>query len=123
MNRLELQKLYRKRTNNICTKRYEKTERGFIMRMYRNMKSRITGIQKAKYHLYANKYLLPKHEFYGFVDRSPQFKRLFKHWVTSHYDRKLTPSVNRIDPSIGYEVGNIEFITHSENSRLGALNK
>lgn len=110
---------YRKRTNNSATKRYEKTKNGFLMRCYRNMKSRVSGVQTTKYHLYKNKYLLPRESFYEWAKSSDDFHRLFDRWKAAGYNRKLTPSVNRIDPSLGYEVGNMEWITHSENSRLG----
>ena len=121
MNKLEKQREYRRQTGNAATLKYEKSESGFIMRMYRNMKSRVTGIQKKKYHLYKNKYLLPKEDFYDFMFLNDQFKLLFKEWVASGYDQKVTPSINRIDPSKGYEIGNIEISTNSENSRLGAM--
>lgn len=86
------------------------------------MTSRVTGIQKKKAHLYVGKTILPREEFYRWAD-SKQFKELFKNWEASKYDRKLTPTVNRIDSSLGYQLDNIEWLTHSENSRLGALSK
>lgn len=120
--RIEYQRLYRKKNGNLCTRKYEKTPSGFLMRLYRNMTSRVTGIQKKKAHLYVGKTILPREEFYRWAD-SKQFKELFKNWEASKYDRKLTPTVNRIDSSLGYQLDNIEWLTHSENSRLGALSK
>lgn len=55
----------RKREGNIITRRYEKTPKGFLMRGYRNMQSRVTGVQKKKAHLYLGKELLPRDEFYN----------------------------------------------------------
>jgi hypothetical protein len=49
------QQKLRKKNKNEYTKRYEKTKHGFLMRLYRNIKSRITGVQKKKYHLYEGK--------------------------------------------------------------------
>lgn len=110
--------------DNYCIyKRYEKTENGFLMRIYRNMKSRITGIQKQKAHLYVGKYLLPKEDFYAWAKNSSEFKSLFKKYEESKYDRKLAPSVDRIDSSKGYEISNMEWVTHSENSRRGNFNR
>jgi hypothetical protein len=105
-------------SSNAHTKRYEKTPDGFLMRAYRNMKSRITGVQKREFHLYKGLSLLPKQEFYEWARSNPEFWRLFKLWVKSDYNRKLTPSVNRIDPDDGYVLGNIEWVTHSINSGL-----
>lgn len=100
---------------------YEKTKKGFLMRKYRNMKSRILGIQKKKFHLYEGKSLIEKELFYRWAESSPQFHALFEEWEKSGYDRKLSPSVDRIDSEKGYIMGNLEWITHSENSRRGAL--
>lgn len=110
---------YRRRTGNAVTHRYEKTRNGFLMRVYRNMRSRVTGVQQHKHHLYAGKDLLPRDEFYAWAKPHPEFARLFETWQLSGYDRKLTPTVDRIDSSRGYEVSNMEWVTHSENSRRG----
>ena len=61
------QREYRLRVGNEPTKAYEKTVNGYLVRAYRNMKSRITGIQKKKFYLYAGKELMPKDEFYNWV--------------------------------------------------------
>lgn len=102
---------------------YEKTISGLLMRMYRNMKSRVSGIQKSKYHLYRGKELLKKEEFYSWANNSKEFLDLFTKWKDSKYDRKLTPSVDRIDSSKGYSIPNMEWVTHSENSRRGSINR
>ncbi len=120
---LERQRAYRNRTGNASTKRYERTKKGKLMRLYRNMQSRIHGVQKAKHHLYEGKSLLPKDDFYSWAISCDEFHRLFKEWVASGYDRKLTPSVDRIDSSQGYEIENMEWVTHSENSRRGGMAK
>lgn len=123
MNKLEKQREYRQRTNNIVTKRYEKTPNGFLMRLYRNMQSRTAGIQRAKAHLYNGKALLNRQEFYEWAKQSDDFWDLYTKWVASNYDRKLTPSVDRIDSSQGYFLKNMEWVTHSENSRRGGRHK
>jgi len=117
------QRLYRLRTNNASTRKYEKTINGFLMRTYRNMKSRVLGIQKKKAHLYLGKPLLNKEEFYKWSESSKEFIKLFNNWHKAKFNRKLCPSINRVDPDLGYELNNMEWITHSENSRLGAIKK
>lgn len=117
------QREYRRRTGNACTLRYERTKPGKLMRIYRNMLSRVTGVQSAKFHLYRGKSLLPKSEFMQWAVASPEFHALFAAWEASGYDRKLAPSVDRVNSAIGYEIGNMEWVTHSENSRRGASGK
>ena len=122
-NDLAKQREYRKATGNASTKRYEKTKKGFLMRLYRNMQSRVTGVQRLKSHLYKNKYLLSRSEFYKWSLGSKAFHKLFKVWEQSDYERKLCPSVDRINPKEGYHIKNMEWVTHSENSRRGAVNR
>lgn len=119
----EKQREYRLLTNNTCTKKYEKTHKGFIMRLYRNMKSRVTGVQKQKRHLYVGKELLDRQTFYVWALNNNKFKALFSEYEKNNYERKLAPSVDRVDSSIGYLIDNLEWVTHSENSRRGALSK
>jgi len=104
----------------IC-KKYERTKKGVLVRKYRNMQSRIEGIQKKKHHLYRGKKLLPRDEFYEWAMSDPEYDRLYREWVESGYDRKLAPSVDRLDPSAGYIIENMQWVTHSENSRRGGM--
>jgi hypothetical protein len=125
MNEKQLarQRERRQLSNNANTKRYEKTKKGKLMRMYRNMLSRIDGVQKKKAHLYAGKQILTRDEFYEWALSSVQFHELFDAWEKSNYDRRLSPSVDRVNSSLGYTVENMEWVTHSENSRRGALSQ
>lgn len=117
------QRMYRIKTHNRQTKEYEKTINGFLMRAYRNMKSRVTGIQKQKAYLYKDKDLLLKENFYIWSKNNNDFYRLYKAWVLADYNQKLTPSVNRIDSNKGYLIENMEWITHSMNSGLSSVTK
>lgn len=102
---------------------YEKTPQGFLMRLYRNMKSRISGVQKQKHHLYKNKSIITKQEFYEWAKNNNDYPDLFINYVLSDFDRKLAPSVDRIDSEKGYEISNMRFVTMSENSSRGSLSK
>jgi hypothetical protein len=101
-------------------KLYEKTPKGFLMRTYRNMQSRVTGIQKKKAHLYLGLPILDREDFYAWAWDNTAFWRLYKQWAATDYDRKLSPSINRIDTTKGYTLDNIEWLTHSVNSSLGS---
>lgn len=121
--KLENQREYRRNNGNIVTKRYERTRKGKLMRIYRNMQSRVTGIQRKKAHLYLGKELLPREQFYDWALSSDEFELLYRGWVDSGYDRRLAPTVDRIDSEKGYTLDNMRWLTHSENSRLGALSR
>jgi hypothetical protein len=123
MDKLQHQREYRRANGNAPTKKYEKTKSGFLMRMYRNMQSRIEGVQWVKAHLYEGKELLPRDLFYSWAQSNPSFHKLFQAYEKSGYDRKLAPSVDRVNPSKGYIIPNMEFVTHSENSRRGGRKK
>ncbi len=116
------QRARRARQGDAVTKRYEKTQPGFLMRAHRNMRSRALGIQKRKAHLYDHiELVVPREEFYAWSYANKDFLALWAEWVASGYDRKLTPSVDRIDSFGEYSLPNMRWITHSENSRLGSI--
>jgi len=120
---LKKQREYRASNGNAVTKRYEKTKNGFLMRLYRNMQSRTSGVQKEKYHLYKGCDLLSREDFYAWAKSSCVFHDMFRAWEDSGYERKMSPSVDRIDSSKGYSIDNMEWVTHSENSRRGAKSR
>lgn len=111
------QKTYRQRNSNQCTRQYEKTPKGFLVRAYRNMLSRVTGVQKREARFYKGLEILPKDAFYEWaLAPDSNFWPLYKAWVQASYDQRLTPSVDRLDVYKGYTLDNIRWITHSENS-------
>jgi len=111
------QREYRAANGDAATRRYERTKKGKLMRTYRNMQSRVLGILKLKRHLYEGKDILSREDFYAWAMNSTEFHRLFDGWVASGYRCGASPSVDRLDTSGGYTIGNMEWVTHSENSR------
>ena len=111
------QRMRRAASGDAVTKRYERTPNGKLMRTYCNMQSRVLGILKHKRHLYEGKDILSREEFYEWALATPEFHRLFDGWVASGYKCGASPSVDRIDPTKGYVLSNMEWVTHSENSR------
>lgn len=118
-DRLAWQREYRKKNKNSCTISYERTKKGKIMRTYRNMKSRVSGVLSKKSHLYEGLDLLQKEEFYDWSLNDSSFNNLYEDWVASGYSRKLSPSIDRLDTSKGYTADNIRWITQSDNSSDG----
>ena len=108
------QKLRTKLDKDKNHKKYRKTLKGLLSMTYCNMLGRVLG--RVKPHLYAGKEILSKEDFYEWSLTNPEYLNLHTQWVASGYDRKLSPSIDRIDPDGGYTFGNIRWVTHSENS-------
>lgn len=122
MNREEENRKQRERrvkNNNATTKKYEKTDKGFLVRTYRNMLSRVSGVTKSKNHLYLGLEILDKKTFYEWSLQNNDFKELFTYWLMCNCERKYTPSIDRVDSKKGYTLDNIQWITFSENCRRG----
>jgi hypothetical protein len=104
--------------HRLACRKYERyNRRGFLMRAYRNMQSRIMGIQHRKRHLYEGKELLARDAFYEWSFFSEDFHRLFDEWTASGHERRLCPSVDRIDSRLGYELSNMRWVTFTENCK------
>ena len=102
-------------------KKYWKTKNGKLMMTYNNMNRRVRGYVKK--HLYEGLSILDRQSFYEWSLTNEDFNRIYDGWLKSEYDRKLSPSIDRIDSNKGYTLNNIRWITHSENSRLGSLSR
>jgi len=56
-------------------------------------------------------------EFKEFVARDDVFENLFEAWRASGWDKRFSPSLDRIDNSQGYTLDNIQLMTKSANCR------
>ena len=101
--------------------RYWKTFNGKLMLTYNNMTRRVDGLSKP--HLYRGLDICPRDVFYAWSKGNLSFNSLYRKWVESGYERKLSPSIDRINPKEGYTFENIRWITHSENSRIGSASR
>lgn len=115
-DKLAWQRRRRKAVGNAWTYKYEKTPKGFLVRVYRNMKSRVEGVQKREAHLYQGLPILDKQVFYEWALADASFLRLFDAWVTRRFNRRLSPSIDRKESQQGYELWNLQWVTHAENS-------
>lgn len=62
-----------------------------------------------------------KKELGDITFRNPIFKKLFKDWIESKYNKDLTPSYNRKDDNLPYTLNNIELTTWKNNDNLGNI--
>lgn len=108
--------VYRRLNDNLCTKKYEKTKKGFLVRTYRNMLSRVKGILKRKAHLYKGLEILDKGVFYDWSLNDIHFNEIFNAWEKTNYNRNLSPSIDRIESDKGYVLENMQWLTQLQNS-------
>lgn len=94
---------------------YFETQKGKLVRTYRNMKSRVEGILKKKSHLYEGLPILNKEVFYDWALSNKEYNMLFEEWEKSNYNLKLSPSIDRIDPLKGYTLCNMRWVSFQEN--------
>ncbi len=87
---------------------YFKTKNGLISRIYGHQRRNARDRQ----------YSLPDYtndELRKWVNNKPEFHRLYELWKISGYEKKLTPSLDRIDDYKSYTFDNIQITTWAEN--------
>ena len=92
--------------------KYQRTRSGLITRMYARQKSS----SKTRGHpapAYSKEWLME------WLIGNPILEKLFKEWEISGYDKRKTPSVDRIDNTISYTASNIRIVTWEENNVKG----
>lgn len=90
----------------------------FIEVCYDKLVNRVNGYGKARY---SGMELLSRDDFRTWAKSQGQLYALYHDWNKEGHTRKFMPTVDRIDSSQGYILGNIRWLTQSENSRLGRM--
>jgi len=110
--------------SSFCTTHADKaTITAFLNKMYRDMKARVTGTKRGAVadrssHIYVGKPILPKDVFMQWARNHPDFLTLYKRYVMNDFERRLAPSINRINSKKGYTLDNMEWMTSGQNSGL-----
>ncbi len=55
----------------------------------------------------------------AWVYNQPNFFELYHRWVESGYDVALVPSIDRVEPKLGYVLSNLQVMTWAENNAKG----
>lgn len=92
------------------TQKFRRTPKGVLTNLYSKMKDR--NIEKGFGPL---PFTLNDLHFRYLTDDT--FLRLFDEWKESGYQKKLKPSFDRVNPTIGYSMKNIEIKSWGENRR------
>ena len=102
-------------TREIDKKRYRTNPTRYLKHKYYMMKRRCDG--KSNHHSYDGRELLPFEEWMQWCEETKdEFMLLFNAWVESSWDRNKSPSIDRIDNSLGYVKGNLQWLTNHENT-------
>ena len=94
------------------------TINSFLSKIYKYMKGRTNGKCTRRPDLYKGLPIMPIGVFKSWAKNHSDFLNLYKQWVTNNFDRKLTPTVNRVNSSKGYTLDNVEWMTNSQNCGL-----
>lgn len=104
-----------KKRERLLAKKCVKT---FINIRYDGIQNRVSGHGDTRYRGLNR---CTREEFKEWASEQKGLHILHKEWSITGNKLKDCPSIDRIDPTRGYTVGNMRWITHSENSRLGGL--
>lgn len=94
------------------TEKFRRTEKGVITNLYQKLKKRNNnnGFGDVPFDL--------KH-FYDWSMEDRNFHRLFRIWMLDNYSKASKPSVDRINPLVGYEFDNMQWLSWNENYYKG----
>lgn len=105
-------------TRAIDMKRYRTNPTRYLKHKYYMMKRRCDG--KTTRHSYDGRELLSFDEWMAWnnkKDVKATFLRLFNDWGKNGWPQGESPSIDRIDNSLGYIKGNLQWMTNTENTR------
>lgn len=104
-------------TRKIDKKRYRTNPDRYLKHKYYMMRRRCTHLTKS-HESYFGRDCLSMDEWTAFcLETKEIFLCLFHQWQDGGFQRKESPSIDRIDNSKGYIMGNLQWITQSQNSR------
>lgn len=86
---------------------------------YSQMKKRTTTVCDRQYGAYG-KPILSKEEYIAWFNQNRKdFNALYKEWADANFIKRLSPSIDRIDNSIGYIASNMQWLSFSDNAAKG----
>lgn len=103
-------------------KAWQRTKPGMISRAYAAIKCRCLGRQKTSL-IYAGLPFISLEDFTAWSMYSPELDKCIAEWKAANYERRLTPSIDRIDSTKGYVLGNLQWVSFSVNASRGTRKK
>lgn len=107
----------------IRAQKYRRTKRGLLVCAHRQMRRRVTGTQ-LHWLRYIGFQVIDRDQFIEWSLKDKEFNKLYAAWERNNYEYKYTPSVDRLNPSFGYTLDNINWCTVSQNTkRMHQMNR
>lgn len=100
--------------------RYRENKNRLLDHVYRGIVNRCNGVQRK----YSSTGTTPisMAEWKSFcTSTSTEFDKLYDAWKKSGFQRKMAPSIDRIDNNRGYTIDNMQWLSQSDNSRKRAM--
>lgn len=103
----------------IMTKRqkYNRSFRGKLNNTYYEMYRRVAGRLK-KHYMYAGLPIVDKDSFIEWASEDFEYQQLWEKWRDSGFKYRFMPSIDRIDTSEGYILGNMKWAVFHKNVRV-----
>lgn len=93
-----------------------RTKTGYLRHKYLQMQARIKGRLDRPVNSWKGKDICSRADFLRWSLRNRSFHSVFNSWLKCQDDAKKFPSIDRLDNTLGYTIGNMRWCTHSENS-------
>lgn len=100
--------------------RYRKNKSRFLDHVYQGIVRRCNGIPRRYSSTGTTPISVPEWRQFCAATEA-EFNKLYDGWEKSGFQRKMAPSIDRIDNGRGYTVDNMQWLSQSENSRKGAM--
>lgn len=95
---------------------YRRTFKGYFSDAYHRILWRCNGGDER----YTGMLFMSRDEWREFLEETIEDRKvLYDEWVATGYRVRISPSIDRIDSTQGYVVGNCRWLPQWENSRLG----
>ncbi len=94
---------------------YNHSLSGIIRNAYYNMKRRINSKDFYRHKYYIGLELVDRDLFKRWCKDNKKLKKLHQIWEQNNYDQKYTPSIDRLNPNLGYTLDNIDWCSVSDN--------
>lgn len=96
---------------------YRRTLKGFLDQKYTAMSRRVRGKDRNCLNTVAGLPILARKDFYEWCNLKKELGEMFDKYQSSNFNFYWCPTVDRIDPTKGYIVENMQFLYQHENAR------